>query len=442
MFRPKRILHSIERILFAVSAIFHNIEQLFTMRLFFFLFGLLICGNSSIAQGFQVNFQGQKQQGMASAGTGLLMDGSALFFNPGAVAHLGGSSLNAGFSPIFANVLFEEHDTYESARTDNPMGTPFSFYGVYKKNEQSRFAGGLAVYTPFGSTVVWGSNWMGRFALTRLQLKSIFFQPTFSYKLNDKLGIGGGFVLCYGNVGLEKDLPVMDSETTSTGDSYGSARLEGTAIGYGGNFGVYYRPSAKLSLGLSYRTQVNMSVEDGMATFEVPASLEENFPDGSFSSSLPLPQVASLGIGVSPTEKLELAFDVNFVGWKAYDTLAFDYESNTASLVDTRSARLYENSFSFRLGAQYMVGEHLAIRAGAHYGITPVQDGYVTPETPDNNRISYTAGLGYAICTHFEVDASFFFTKLSREDTNLETGLSGKFTTIALVPGIGLNYKF
>jgi long-chain fatty acid transport protein len=71
-----------------------------------------------------------------------------------------------------------------------------------------------------------------------------------------------------------------------------------------------------------------------------------------------------------------------------------------------------------------------------------VQDGYVTPETPDNNRISYTAGLSYAIGTHFEVDASFFFTKLSREDTNLETGLSGKFTTIALVPGIGLNYKF
>ena len=396
----------------------------------------------TVAQGFQVNFQGQKQQAMASAGTGLLMDGAALFFNPGAAGHLEGSSVNASFTPIFANVLFEENGTYETARTDNPMGTPFSFYGVFKKNSESKLAAGLAVYTPFGSTVQWENGWMGRFALTRLKLKSIFFQPTVSYKINDKFGIGGGFVVCYGNVGLEKDIPVMGDGNPTTGDSYASASLSGSALGYGANVGVYYRPSDKLSVGLTYRTQVNMSVDDGQATFNVPEALEENFPDGPFSSSLPLPQVASLGIGYCPNDKLSLAFDVNFVGWKAYDTLAFDYATNTTSLVDTKSARMYENSFSFRLGGEYKVTQTWALRGGVHYGITPVQDGYVTPETPDNNRISITAGTGYCMGDHFEVDASFFFTKLHRTDTNLETGLSGTFTTIAVAPGLALIYKF
>ncbi|KAK6019997.1 hypothetical protein OSTOST_14355, partial [Ostertagia ostertagi] len=72
-------------------------------------------------------------------------------------------------------------------------------------------------------------------------------------------------------------------------------------------------------------------------------------------------------------------------GWKAYDTLAFDYEKNTTSLMDTKSARI--------LGGQYKITETFALRLGIAYGITPVQDGYMTPETPDANRINYTIGL-------------------------------------------------
>jgi hypothetical protein len=36
------------------------------------------------AGGFQINLQGQKQTGMGHTGTGLLLDGAPLFFNPGA----------------------------------------------------------------------------------------------------------------------------------------------------------------------------------------------------------------------------------------------------------------------------------------------------------------------------------------------------------------------
>lgn len=403
----------------------------------FFQFLFIFSSLGLFAQGFQVNFQGQKQQGMGSAGTALALDGSTLFFNPGAASFVKRSSLNAGFTPVFANILFEENGTQESARTNSPMGTPFSFYGLYKKSEESKLAYGLAVYTPFGSTVQWEDGWMGRFALTRLQLKSIFFQPTVSYKINDQFGIGGGFVLCSGKVNLQKDIPVQFSDST-----YANAELAGSALGFGANVGIYYTPNEKLSFGLTYRSQVNMSVSEGQATFNVPESLDPNFPDGTFSSSLPLPQVATFGIGYKPSNQLKLALDVNFVGWKAYDTLAFDYAVNTSSLSDTKSARSYENIFCFRLGGEYLLTENLAVRLGAAYGISPVQDGFVTPETPDGNRISFTGGLGYKLGSHFELDASVLFVKVQRTDTNLETNLSGKYTTIALAPGLSLIYNF
>jgi long-chain fatty acid transport protein len=401
------------------------------------LIGLLFLAQEFEAQGFQVNFQGQKQQGMGGAGNALPLDAASVFFNPGSVSFLKENSVNIGFTPTFANTLFEDANTTSIGRTNSPMGTPFSVYAVYRKNEESKFFYGVGIYTPFGSTIQYEDAWTGRFALTKLQLKSIFIQPTVSYKLNDKIGIGAGFVYTIGNVNLQKDIPVQDAEGT-----YGHAELDGKASGFGYNVGLFVQATEKLNIGLSYRSKVNMEVGEGTATFTVPSSLSTNFPSGTFSSALPLPQVATLGLAYKLNDKLAFALDVNYVGWKAYDTLAFDYAQNTASLIDTKSARNYKNTFAFRLGANYALTDKFDARLGLAYGLTPVQNGYVTPETPDANRINYTAGLGYKIGDHFQLDASVFFTHLKRTDTNLETNLSGTFTTNVIAPGLAIIYKF
>ena len=222
---------------------------------------------------------------------------------------------------------------------------------------------GLAVYTPFGSTVEWEEGWVGRFALTRLQLRAIFFQPTVSFRINDKIGIGAGFVYSYGTVNLQKDLPLQFQDGT-----YGHAELAGTGHGFGYNVGLYFKPTSSLSLGLTYRSQVNMSISDGTATFTVPSSLEENFPNGTFASSLPLPQVLTFGVGYEPNKHIGVALDINYVGWNAYDTLGFDYATNTESLEDTRSARKYDNAVALRLGMYYSIKVNLFIRLGLAYG--------------------------------------------------------------------------
>lgn len=397
----------------------------------------LLAGNIVFSQGFQVNFQGQKQQGMGGAGNALPVDAASVFFNPGSVSFLKENSVNIGFTPTFANTLFEDANSTSIGRTNSPMGTPFSAYAVYRKKEESKFFFGLGIYTPFGSTIQYEDGWTGRFALTKLQLKSIFIQPTLSYKLNDKIGIGAGFVYSIGNVNLQKDIPVQDAD-----GKYGHAELDGKASGFGYNVGLFVQATEKLNIGLSYRSQVNMEVAEGTATFTVPSSLSSNFPSGTFSSALPLPQVATLGLAYKLNDKLAFALDVNYVGWKAYDTLAFDYAQNTASLIDTKSARNYKNTLAFRLGANYAVTEKFDARLGIAYGLTPVQNGYVTPETPDANRINYTAGLGYKIGEHFQLDASVFFTHLKRTDTNLETNLSGTYTTNVIAPGLAIIYKF
>ncbi len=406
-------------------------KKIFYSSLFFTIFYI------GYSQGYQVNLQGQVQQGMGGAGTACMQDAASLFFNPGGASFVNGTAVDIGVTPTIARSAFMDANTNQVSRTNSPVSTPFTVYGLFAVKDSSKLKLGLAIYTPFGSTVQWEDGWTGRFALTRLQLRAIFFQPTVSYKINNKLGIGAGFVYADGKVNLQKDIPVIDAN-----GNYAHAELEGKANGYGFNAGIYFKPIEKLSIGLTYRSQINMKVNSGDAVFTVPAALEANFPDGTFKSSLPLPNVTTLGLAYQINSKLDVALDVNYVGWKAYDTLSFDYETNTTSLVDTKSARMYKNTFAFRAGAQYKIKENLFARLGIAYCMTPVQNGYVTPETPDANRINYTAGVGYNIGKHFVLNASFYFTHLKRTDTNLETNLSGTFKTNVVAPGLSIGYKF
>lgn len=392
---------------------------------------------SAYSQGFQVNFQGQKQQGMGLAGIALSEDASALFYNPGGVAFVKKSEVNAGFSPIFANTLFVDSASGDGYRTESPMGTPFSAYALFGFKKLESLKVGLAVYTPFGSTIQYEDAWIGRFALTKLSLKSIYFQPTVSYKINEHFGIGAGFIVSSGAVDLQKDIPVQDADGT-----FGHAELTGKALGFGYNVGVNAKIDNHFSLGLTYRSKVSMKVKEGEATFTVPESLSANFPSGAFTSSLPLPSVLTLGASYDSEKRWQAVLDINYVGWKAYDTLAFDYESNTTSLTDTKSARKYKSIIAFRGGVNFKATKMIAVRLGGGYGFSPVQSGYVTPESPDGNRIYGTAGLGFKFNEHFNLDLSFYYTHIKRTDRNLESNLSGTFTTIAISPGIGLSYKW
>jgi long-chain fatty acid transport protein len=402
---------------------------------------LLICitgvASSGFAQGFQVNFQGQKQQGMGSAGSALIQDASTVFFNPAGISFLSKIEVNLAMTPVFSSVLFEETDGEGIGRTNSPVGTPFSGYATYKKDSLSPLGIGFGVYTPFGSTISWEDGWSGRYTMLRLQLRAIYFQPTVSYRISKNVSLGAGFVFASGGVSLKKNIPVSDSSYSD-----GLAELTGKAKGLGYNIGVHWQANEKFSLGFNYRSQINVEVKEGIADFTVPVSLEANFPDGTFSSSLPLPQVATIGLSYAINDQWKFALDVNWIGWKAYDTLGFDYAQNTTSLLDTRSARMYKNSCAFRGGTQYRINSFFTVRAGLAYGISPVQDGYLTPETPDANRMNYTAGCSFLFGQHFSLDLSLLYTHVNRRDTNLETALSGTFRANAFAPGFSLIYTF
>jgi long-chain fatty acid transport protein len=352
------------------------------------------------------------------------------------------SSINlvaGGHAIIHRTEYLEEYPgTYTSSMTHS-IGTPFEFYFSDRSRKHPRFAFGLGVYTPFGSKAQWPDDWKGQFIIREINLETIFIQPTFSYQLTNKIGIGAGIIYAIGEFSLRKGIPAQDLS-----GKYGEGNLHGKASGIdGANAGVYFKPNEHLSIGFSYRSQVAVKVKNGDAVFTVPGYLESYFPSTTFSADLNLPQVFNLGIGYRVNDKLRLALDVNRVGWSSYDSLRIDFANNTEKLTDISSARMYKDVFIYRIGGEYKICSKAIVRAGLYYDISPVPDGYVTPETPDADRIGITLGTTIQVSSHVNIDASLLYNEAKqRTDTNLETQFGGTYKTKTVVPGIGFEYKF
>ena len=147
-----------------------------------------------------------------------------------------------------------------------------------------------------------------------MSLKEFFIQPTVSYQINDKIGIGAGFVYGAGSFSIEKSVPVQDQN----GDQ-GKGTLSGKANGY--NVGVFINGTDQLTVGMTYRSKV-------------------------------------------------------IVG--------------TDKLADIASPRDYKNTFIYRFGAEQKINDMFTGRCGAYFDTSPVQDGYMTPETPGSDKTGLT----------------------------------------------------
>jgi long-chain fatty acid transport protein len=407
------------------------------MRLAFLLLALPL---SLYSGGFQVNLQSQKNKGMGHTGTALLSDASVLFFNPGGMSLLdSGKSFVVGGSFIIPYTLFrDEVPSDYSSQTLSNVGTPFSIYFQSGIRKVKNLTVGFGVYTPFGSRSQWPDDWKGQFIVREINLKTIFLQPTASWKLSDEFSVGAGPVFATGKFGLRKGIPVQDSA-----GFYGEGTLEGGAKGFGFNTGLFYKGRSGFSAGISFRSPVKVSVNDGTAEFIVPESLKDNFPNTSFSTSITLPYTLSTGIAYRPDSNWIFTAELNYVGWNSYDSLRIHFTETTDKLKNISSARMYKNAPIARIGVSRELKKILVLRAGAYYDFSPVLPGYLTPETPDANKLGLTFGTTIKLSPKAKLDLSFLFVEgKERTDKNLETQFSGTYKSRAFIPGLGFEFRF
>ena len=418
------------------------------MRKLFSLSLLTLASVSMFAGGYRVSIQGQKQLAMGHTGVAVVNSAEVAFFNPAGMSFLDKKfNLSVGGNALMAKTRFQSSQFNQTAATDN-MGTPFSIYATYKISEW--VSAGLAVYTPYGSSVAWDQDWAGAHLVNNIDLSAIFIQPTISFRVGDVFSIGGGPILVQGSVNFNRNLtpnPLLSNNGSGTDVTLDAKGI--TASGY--NVGMMFKISKKVTLGMDYRSEIIMEARGGSADFEdVPAIAAGSFTDTYFSADLPLPAEFTTGISYKASDKWLFAFDYNYTKWSVYKSLDVDFDSALPTSVNPRN---YKDVSAYRFGAQYKASDKFTVRGGYYIDESPVQKGYFAPETPRNDSTGYTGGFTYQVNSKLGIDMSFLYLHFDEvnnsydyfDDPTTNTGTTsfgGTYKSSVFSPGIGITYGF
>lgn len=399
------------------------------------LMALFLIPSAIYAGGYRVSLQGVRQAALGAQGVTMSHDASVAFFNPAALSFVDSKfSIAVGGFGVSVNSKYQNPNTLETAETDNPLGTPI--YGAVSYKPTDKLALGVSFSTPFGSTIDWGNEWAGQYVIDRIALKSYFFQPTVSYRFNDWFGIGVGYIVAKGSVNIQRDVAVGNTDAALELDT-----KDGKGTGF--NVGAYIKPSEKVTLGLAYRSKVQMEVEDGDVMWDnVPGLVSDRLPfnASAFNAELPLPYEALFGISYQATPKLLLMAEVGSVGWEEYKTLDIQFTNDTDQY-DSVSTQDYGHTYNYSLGAEYTATDAVDVRLGYKYDNTPSPAAHFNPQTPTTDYHAFTAGLGVHL-GGLTVDVMGEYLKGDeRSFNNVESQLSGDLISSGFLFGVGLSYN-
>ncbi len=376
------------------------------------------------AEGYQINTLSARQNGMGHTGTAMKLGAESMIFNPAGLGFLDKTlEFQGSVTGIFAHATAKVNGV--EYKTANDPSTPMAFnlgMSVY-----DNFKVGVSFYTPYGSGINCGDNWPGAVLNQRVALKAFTFQPTLAWRIIPGLSVGAGAMVTFGNVNLDKGLVSETSMNTVLGamgndyrfsDTPASINLQGkAAVTVGVNAGVMWDIDPRWTVGVSFRSKMNLKVKCGDASVRFANEMARQILESqlgildkaNFKASMPAAAVLNAGVAYKPIDKLVLAFDAQWTGWSAYKSLDIEFLSETLTPYNQYIAKNYSNSWTFHLGAQYDLTNRFQLRAGMMVDTTPVSKTHYNPETPGMTKIEPSVGFSFSPVKYFSIDASLLY---------------------------------
>ncbi|MDD2834275.1 MAG: outer membrane protein transport protein [Methylotenera sp.] len=441
------------------------------------LFGVV---GSAQAAGFALIEQSASGMGNAFAGMSARSDDpSVQYFNPATMAFMTkGMQLTIGGHIVAPNASLGD----ESARNvtfggiavaGNDGGNAGELALVpnlyFKTDLNEHIAFGLGVSVPFGLSTEYKDGWAGRYHALESRVETINVNPALSWKVNERLSVGGGVSVQYVKAKLTNaidssaicrataalatcsalGLAVPGSAAT---DSY--VKLEGDDISLGFNLGVLFKPNEQTSLGLAYRSMIEQNL-DGKAKFRRSAGLN-TLLNGAGSTLLTntdiqaqvdLPESASFSAAFQATPDLELLADVTWTNWSRFKELRIDFDNPAQA--DGVTTENWDDNWRYSVGANYKWNSNLTLRTGVAYDETVVSDKqHRTPRIPDQNRTWLAFGASWIMSPVNTLDIGYahLFIKDVRLDNTTEGSikhnLRGEYDASVNILSVQLTHSF
>ena len=296
---------------------------------------------------------------------------------------------------------------------------------VSAKVDDFRF--GLSIVVPGGLTKRWSDS-PARDKAKEFTLQVVELNPTVAYPINDELAVAFG-------------LRVLYSEGIVKSTSTASRDMDGDSFDFGYNLAVSYKPTSALEIGLTYRSNVDLT-EEGSAELYIGNA---KVYDGGSSVTIPLPALLNLAIAYTFETKttVEFVYEKNY--WSAYSSLDFNYDSTIPAILqpsmDASISKNWKDTTAFRLGITQELDEY-TLMAGIVIDETPIPESRVSFELPDSDSVSISVGGRYELNEQWNIGAGMLYSM--RESRSVKNDdIEGEFTNAdVFMISAGVSYKF
>jgi long-chain fatty acid transport protein len=372
---------------------------------------ILIFSTAAFSQaGHILQGVGAVNMSMGGAATAQPLDISgALQWNPASVSTFDGKIIKVDLGLFYSSpTLYSTAPEFDG--TGQPTGNFFS--GETKDNrgvspmpaiamvwgkEGSKHTYGVSAFGISGFGVTFPESMtnpinmpqsMGGFGKIQSDYMLLQVGFTYAYQISETLSIGIEPTFNFAQLEL---MPNPTANPTSAG--YPSTN-KASAIGYGGQIGLFYESSSGFKAGFSYKTK--QTFED----FEFENTYLDN-STGTNNFNMGYPAITSFGLGYS-LEKFDFALDYRMVDYENANGFSETGWSPTASVKGFG----WNNISIISAGVQYKAIEKFPIRLGYTYSSNPIGSDVAFYNIPATAIIknAYQFGLSYVPNNVFKFD--------------------------------------
>jgi long-chain fatty acid transport protein len=399
------------------------------------LSGILAAG-PAFASGYRIPEQSLNATALSAAYVASTPTADASYYNPANMSWLENKwQTDASLTWIHLTSI-EYTDNTLASRNSGSRSEDFAMPNLHVVSpEYNRFRFGLSAVYPFGLSKRW-DNAFPKSMAEEFTLKTYELNPTVSFKINEKMSIGGGVRAIY-----------AEGKVKSNFNGALIRDLEGDTTEYGYNLAITCKPVAHLALAATYRSKVNLNLEGNAALHYTPLSLVYN---GNAEVLVPAPAVLSLATAYTCNNgrtTAEFTYDKTF--WNAFDKLDFNYSQTFSTPspfanFDNPLSKNWSNSEAFRLGLTHRLTSQWTVMAGFAIDKNPVPDQTLGFELPDSDAKLYSCGLRFQATETLTLGAAYLFAdKETRTVPANANGINGTFdNSAAHLLTTGLQYRF
>jgi len=421
------------------------------------------------ASGFQVRENSVKSMGSAFAGAGVRDDdGSVVVNNPATMARFEGTTFQADMTAIDPGIEFEGSGTDALGRPlsggdggDAGNGAAIPALSVIHKLDNGLSIGAM-VSAPFGLKTEYDNGWQGRYFAQESEVEIVDLSLSAALDIvPDRFSVGAGLIYSRADVTLSQ---AIDFGTALFADpatralpfanpqaADGFVKVQGDDTGFGFIVGANFRPTDRLAIGLSYRSEidyeltgpVDWTVPDNVATvFAASPATRVLFQDGTMTAKLTTPSVTSLDARYEFTGRFAMMATWNRTGWSSMREVRIDFNNPDPDSVEPFDWR---DSDFMSLGGEFRLNDHFTLRAGVGYDETPTPIETRSPRLPDADRTWYSIGGTWSATEALELN--FGYTRIDPDAPRVDIAargsrVAGPFAGHADLYGVSAQYKF